>query len=108
VSLRGAGNSLWDLHSSKRDVPSCKGREHGSTSSSPRASVISIPELSFLLIAIVLEVHISCYHLCYIYLVPILLSSSCYCYRLVELSIFRVCACKLNVSLILHSHKTNP
>ena len=80
MSLRGAGNPSWDLHSSKRDVPCCKAREHGNTSSSPRASVISIPELSFLVIAIVLEVHISCYHLCYIYLVPILLSSSCYCY----------------------------
>jgi hypothetical protein len=28
--------------------------------------------------------------------------------HLVELSIFRVCACKLNISLIPHSYKTNP
>ena len=35
-------------------------REHGITSSSPRASVISIPEFTFLVIAIELEVLISC------------------------------------------------
>ena len=58
MSLRGAGNPSWDLHSSKRDVPSCKGREHGNTSLSPCASVISIPEFTFLVIAIVLEVYI--------------------------------------------------
>ena len=34
--------------------------EHRDTSSSPRASVISIPEFTFLVIAIELEVIISC------------------------------------------------
>ena len=48
VSLRGVGKSFVGSHLSKRDVPSCKGREHGNTSSSPRASVISILELTFL------------------------------------------------------------
>jgi hypothetical protein len=42
------GNPSWDPHLSKRDVPSCKGRKHSNTSSSPRASFISIPELTFL------------------------------------------------------------
>jgi hypothetical protein len=53
-------------------------KEHGNTSSSLHVSVISIREFTLLVIAIVLEVLISCYHVCYIYLVPILLSLNCY------------------------------
>jgi hypothetical protein len=42
------GNPSMDPHLSKGDIPSCKWREHGNTSSSLCASVISIPEFTFL------------------------------------------------------------
>ena len=59
------------------DTYSLNKEELGNTSSSPRASVISIPELFiyalYIVIAFVLKI-ISCYHL-----VIILLSISCWC-----------------------------
>src|SRR4051812_6080959 len=49
------GNPSWDptrlqcdIPRLQCDVPSSQGREHGNTSSSPRASDISIPEFTFL------------------------------------------------------------
>ena len=54
------GSPSWFPTPLQRDVPYFIVREHGNTSSSPRASVISIPEFTFLVIAIELEVLISC------------------------------------------------
>ena len=72
------GSPSWFPTPLQRDVPYFIVREHGNTSSSPRASVISIPEFTFLVIAIELEVLISCLSLVlFIYLVSILLSSTC-------------------------------
>ena len=72
------GSPSWFPTPLQRDVPYFIVREHGNTSSSPRASVISIPEFTFLVIAIELEVLISCLSLVLlIYLVSILLSSTC-------------------------------
>jgi hypothetical protein len=73
VSLRGVLETfvVACISPTWRTSP-CVG-EHGNTSLSPCGSVISIPEFNFLVIAIVREVHISCYHLCYLYLVHILI-----------------------------------
>jgi hypothetical protein len=74
-----SGDFRGSLHLSNVTSTSPSVGEHGNTSSSPCVSVISIPEFTFLVIAIVFEVYISCYHLCYIYLVSILLRSSFFC-----------------------------
>ena len=64
------GSPSWFPTPLQRDVPYFIVREHGNTSSSPRASVISIPEFTFLVIAIGLEVLIPCLSLVlYLYLV---------------------------------------
>ena len=62
------GSPSWFPTPLQRDVPYFIVREHGYTSSSPRASVISIPEFTFLVIAIKLEVLYLAYHLCYLYI----------------------------------------
>jgi membrane protein YdbS with pleckstrin-like domain len=78
--------------------------EHRNTSSSPRGSVISIPEFTFLVIAIVFELHIYLAITCAIYISCAFLTYLSCCCHLVGPNIFRFCTCKINVnSTFLHA-----
>jgi hypothetical protein len=76
VSLLGVQDTFMVVHISPTWRTSLHVREDGNTSLSLHVLVISILEFTFLVIAIEFEVLISCYHLCYLYLVLILLSLS--------------------------------
>ena len=60
MSLRGVREAFVVTRISPTVISLLRVSEHRDTSSSPRASVISIPEFTFLVIAIELEVLISC------------------------------------------------
>ena len=71
MSLRGVPEAFVVIRISPTVISLLRVSEHRDTSSSPRASVISIPEFTFLVIAIELEVLISwlslvSYILCYL------------------------------------------